>query len=171
MFSKLGVVPASLRQVFFQKVRFLLKVCCPKRDLEAEQRLVCLQTAFLWLCSSSSSNDRAPWAAYDPLHPHSFPEKKKKRGLPVPCTPIVLFLVPAETHNLVHFYWVSSYSIQTGCSTCQVPSLNCSHVSPRACRLLGLGVTPASGQLGPSLTPPSFSRRIQTHGIWNVRNP
>lgn len=169
MFSKLGVAPASLRQVFLQKVRVLLKVCCPKLELEAEQKLVCLQTAFLWLCSSLSSSNKAPWAAYDPLYPHSFPEKKK--GLPVPCTRIVPFLVPAETHSSVHFYWVASYSIQTGCSGCQVPSLNCSHVSPSACRLLWLGVTPASGQLVPSLTPSGASRRIQTHGIWNVRNP
>lgn len=78
MFSKLGVAPASLHQVFLQKVRVLLKVCCPKLELEAEQRLVCLQTAFLWLCSSLSSSNKAPWAAYDPLYPHSFPEKKKR---------------------------------------------------------------------------------------------
>lgn len=71
------------------------------------------------------------------------------------------FLVPTETHNFVHFYWVASYFIQTGCSACQVPSLNCSHVSPSACRLLGLDVTRASGQLAPSLTPSGASRRIE----------
>lgn len=71
-----------------------------------------------------------------------------KKGLPVPCTRIMPFLVPTETHNSVHFYWVASYSIQPGCSGCQVPSLNCSHVSPECLQAPVAGCHPCFWSAG-----------------------
>lgn len=140
MFSKLGVVPASLCQVFFQKVHVLLKVCCPKLDLEAEQRRVCLQTAFLWLCSSSSSNNKAPWAAYDPLYPHSFPEGKKRtaRSLhsdrAVSCSyrnaQLGAFLLGCLVFHPAWLLWLPSPFSELQPRLPRVPAGSCGWVSP-----------------------------------------
>lgn len=161
VFSKLRVVVTCVHRLFSRKSVFYGRCVAQNWTREQSRDLLAVQPAFLWLYSSSSSNNTPLRAACDPLYPHSFPAKKKKNVLPVPCPRFVPFLVPTETHNFVHFYWVASYFIQTGCSVCQVPSLNCSHVSLSACRLLGLDVTRASGQLAPSLTPSGASRRIE----------
>ena len=59
--------------------------------------MLAIRTAFLWLYSSSSSNNTPLQAPYDPLYPHSFPAKKKYCPFPALGSCRFLFLQKRTT--------------------------------------------------------------------------
>lgn len=79
VFSKLRVVVTCLHRLFSRKSVFYGRCVAQNWTQEQSRDLLAVQPAFLWLYSSSSSNNTPLRAACDPLYPHSFPAKKKKK--------------------------------------------------------------------------------------------